>query len=65
MSLSRDVLLFSIVLMLWAVQIEASGYGTSNNIVLASFGIGLIGLIGSFFSSLNAVSQIPEPDSSE
>ncbi len=65
MSLSRDVLLFSIVLMLWAVQIEASGYGTSNNIVIASLGVGLIGLIGSFFSSLNALSQAPETDSSE
>lgn len=65
MSLSRDVLLFSVVLMLWAVQIEASGYGTSDNIVLASLGIGLIGLIGGFFSSLNRVSQSPEPDSSE
>lgn len=65
MSLSRDVLLFSIVLMLWAVQIESSGYGTSNNIVITSLGIGLIGLIGGFFSSLNALSQDPEPDSSE
>lgn len=65
MSLSRDVLLFSIVLMLLAVRIEASGYGTSNTIVLASLGIGLIGLIGSFFSSLNAVSQSPQSDSFE
>jgi uncharacterized membrane protein YcjF (UPF0283 family) len=62
MSLSRDVLLFSIVVMLWAVQIEASGYGTSDNIVLAALGIGLIGLVGSFVSSLNAVSQNPESD---
>ncbi len=65
MSLSRDVLLFSIVMMLWAVQIEASGYGSSDSIVLASLGIGVIGLIGSVFSSLNAVSQSPESDSTE
>ncbi len=65
MSLSRDVLLFSIVLMLWAVQIEASGYGSSGDIVLAAFGVGVVGLIGSFLSSLYAVSQSPEPDSSE
>ncbi|MFD1686260.1 hypothetical protein [Halobellus litoreus] len=64
MSLSRDVLLFSIVLMLWAVQIEASGYGTSNSIVLTSLGIGLFGLIGSFVSSLNVADQTTEPDSS-
>ncbi len=65
MSLSRDVLLFSIVLMLWAVQIEASGYGTSNTIVLTSLGVGVFGLIGSFFSSVNAANQSPESDSSE
>ena len=65
MSLSRDVLLFSIVLMLWAVQIEASGYGTSNTIVLTSLAIGLFGLIGSFFSSLNAANSDPEYDSTE
>jgi hypothetical protein len=65
MSLPRDVLLFSIVLMLLAVRIEARGYGTSNDIVLASLGLGLIGLIGSFFSSLSAASQGHESDTSE
>jgi hypothetical protein len=50
--------------MLWAVQIEASGYGTSDSIVLASLGIGLFGLIGSFVSSLNVADQTTEPDSS-
>ena len=65
MALSRDVLLFSIVLMLWAVQIEASGYGTSNTIVLISLAVGLFGLIGSFVSSLNAVDQRPEAESAE
>ncbi|QCC47520.1 hypothetical protein DV707_07515 [Halobellus limi] len=65
MSLSRDILLFSIVLMLWAVQIEASGYGASNTIVLTSLAVGLFGLIGSFFSSLNAASQDPESGPSE
>lgn len=52
MSLPRDTLLFSIVLMLWAVQVEASGYGTSGLMVLASLVVGLIGLVGSFLSSL-------------
>lgn len=65
MSLSRDVLLFSIVLMLWAVQIEANGYGISGAIVFTSLGLGLFGLIGSFISSLNAVSPDPVSGSSE
>jgi hypothetical protein len=38
--------------MLWAVQVEASGYGTSGLMVLASLVVGLIGLVGSFLSSL-------------
>jgi hypothetical protein len=65
MSLPRDVLLFSIVLMLWAIQIEASGYGTSNKIVLASVVIGLVGLLGSFVASLNAAGRRPESDAAE
>lgn len=60
MSLPRDTLLFSIVVMLWAVQIEASGYGSSDTIVLISLLIGGIGLAGSFLSSLTSVSQSPE-----
>jgi hypothetical protein len=55
MSLPRDALLFSIVLMLWAVQIETSGYGSSESMVFASLGLGLIGLAGSFFASMTAV----------
>jgi|AntRauMinimDraft_3_1070383.scaffolds.fasta_scaffold00991_2 hypothetical protein len=66
MSLPRDILLFSIVVMLWAVQIEASSeYRSSDTIVLASLAIGLIGLTGSFLSSLTSVSQSPEPDPTE
>jgi hypothetical protein len=65
MSLPRDVLLFSIVLMLWAVRIEARGYGSSGTIVLASLGLGLIGLAGSFALSVSAASQRPEPDTSD
>jgi hypothetical protein len=38
--------------MLWAVQVEASGYGTAGLMVLASLVVGLIGLVGSVFSSL-------------
>ena len=56
MSLSRDTLLFSIVLMLWAVQIEASGYGDPGIIIFASLVIGLGGLIGGFLSSSTSVS---------
>jgi hypothetical protein len=38
--------------MLWAVQIEASGYGSSDTIVIISLLIGGIGLAGSYLSSL-------------
>ena len=65
MSLPRDTLLFSIVVMLWAVQIEASGYGASDKIVLASLAIGVIGLSGSFLSSLHSIRQRPESDPTE
>jgi hypothetical protein len=33
---------------LWAVRVEASGYGDSGGIVLASPVIGVVGLLGSF-----------------
>lgn len=65
MSLSRDTLLFSIVVMLWAVQIEASGYGSSDLIVIASLIIGAIGLAGSFLSSLISANKIPEFEATE
>lgn len=62
MSLSRDVLLFSVVVMVWSVQIEARGYGSSESIVLAALAIGVIGLVGSIVSSLYAASQPPDSD---
>lgn len=65
MSLSRDVLLFSIVLMLWAVRIETRGYGSSGTIVLASLGIGLLGLVGSVISSVGSTGEHPDSDPSE
>jgi disulfide bond formation protein DsbB len=65
MSLSRDALLFSIVLMLLAVRIEARGYGSSGEIVLASLGIGLIGIVGSFVSSVASMGHRPDSDPSE
>lgn len=65
MSLTRDALLFSIVMMLWAVQIEASGYGSSDLMVFASLAIGGIGLAGSFLSSLSSASKGPEVDPTE
>jgi hypothetical protein len=49
------------VLMLWAVRIEARGYGTSGTIVLASLGIGVLGLVGSLFSAVTSVGQRPDP----
>jgi hypothetical protein len=52
MSLPRDLLLFSIVLMLMAVQIEASGYGQSGTFVIASLGLGLLGLAGSLVTTI-------------
>mgnify|MGYP006288345259 CR=1 len=60
MSLSRDALLFSIVLMLWAVRIEARGYGSSGKIVLASLGLGLLGVAGSFVVSLSSASRVDD-----
>ena len=65
MSLPRDALLFSIVLMLWAVQIETSGYGSTERMVFASLGIGMIGLAGSFFASMTSGDQSPASDSPE
>ena len=65
MSLSRDILLFSILLMLWAIRIETRGYGSSGKIVLASLGIGLIGLVGSFISTAVSKDQTPDSDPSE
>lgn len=64
MSLSSDVLLFSIVLMLWAVRIETRGYGSSGVIVLASLGIGLLGLVGSFISVVVSKGQGTDSDHS-
>ena len=54
MSLSRDVLLFSIVLMVWAVRIETRGYGSSGEVVVAALGFAVVGLAGSVVSSLRA-----------
>ena len=65
MSLSRDVLLFSIVVMVWSVQIEARGYGSSQSIVLAGLAIGVLGLVGSIASSLFAASKRPDSDPAE
>jgi hypothetical protein len=60
MSLSRDTLLFSIVLMLWAVRIETRGYGASGTVVLASLAVGVVGLAGSALSSLASATEPPE-----
>ncbi len=65
MSLPRDTLLFSIVLMLWAVEIEASGYGPSGSIVLTALAVGVIGLLGSVVTTLRATGPAAETDGSE
>lgn len=57
MALSTDTLLFSIVLMLMAVQIEASGYGSSGLWVLLGLTTGGFGLLGSFVSALQSVDE--------
>ena len=54
MSLPRDTLLFSVVLMLWAVRIETAGYEGSAAITGVALAVGLAGLVGSFVSSLRA-----------
>jgi predicted cation transporter len=65
MSLPRDTLLFSIVVMLWAVQIEASGYGSSGGIVIASLIIGVLGLAGSIISSIISANRASESEAIE
>jgi hypothetical protein len=60
MSLSRDVLLFSIVLMLWAVRVEVRGYGDSGAIVLAALALGVAGLLGALISA--AIGAGPNAD---
>ena len=60
MSLSRDVLLFSIVLMLWAVRVEVRGYGDSGGIVLAALALGVAGLLGGVISA--AIGAGPKAD---
>lgn len=57
MSLSRDALLFSIVLMLFAVREAVRGYSMAGGIVLVSLLIGVVALAGSAISSLLAVSK--------
>jgi putative effector of murein hydrolase len=54
MSLPRDILLFSIVLMVWAVRIETRGYESSGEVVVAALGFAVVGLAGSVVSSLRA-----------
>jgi hypothetical protein len=63
MSLSRDVLLFSIVLMLWAVRIETAGYEGAAAITGAALAVAVVGLLGSAVSSLRSVSQPTGSDS--
>ena len=65
MSLTRDILLFSIVVMLWAVHVEASGYGSSDSMVFSSLVIGGIGLAGRFLSSLSSARKRPEFEPTE
>ena len=65
MSLSRDTLLFSIVLMLWAVRIEASGYGRSQRIVIVALALALLGLVGSALSTLVGSSRDADYEAAE
>ena len=63
MSPPRDTLLFSIVLMVWAVRIEARGYGSFGELVVAALGLAVAGLAGSVVSSLRAAG--PTADAAE
>ena len=63
MSPSRDVLPFSIVLMLWAVRIETAGHEGSAAITGAALAIGIVGLVGRFVSSLRAATGTTGSDS--
>jgi len=62
MSLSRDALLFSIVLMLFALRIEIRGYGGSGWVVAVALGIAVVGLLGSARSTLRAADRSAETD---
>ncbi|WP_275882626.1 hypothetical protein [Halorhabdus sp. BNX81] len=65
MSLSRDALLFSILLMVWVVQIETGGVDpiAEQQAKLPLF-IGGIALLGSVLSSLYSMLEEAEPESS-
>jgi hypothetical protein len=51
MSLSRDLLLFGVLLMLWAVRIEVRGYGSSGTAVFLALAAGTAGLLWSVVST--------------
>ena len=53
------------MLLLWAVQIEASGYGQSGTIVLAGVAVGVIGLLGSVVATLRATDPAAGTDGFE
>jgi len=68
MSLSRDALLFSILLMVGAVQAEIASGGSSTTATDSAniaFFLGLTALFGSALSSLYSPSQDVEPESAE
>jgi len=68
MSLSRDALLFSILLMVGAVQAEIASGGSSTTATDSAniaFFLGLTALFGSAISSLYSPSQDVEPESAE
>ncbi|GEM_PF-4285185 len=60
MSLTRDTLLFSILLMLWAVKIEVEGYGSSGWIVLIALALGTLAIIGQGLARVATATGEPE-----
>ncbi|WP_275738225.1 hypothetical protein [Halorhabdus sp. SVX81] len=65
MSLSRDALLFSILLMLWAVQTEIGGVDPiAEQQAKLPLLLGGIALLGSVLSSLYSMLEEAEPESS-
>ena len=53
------------MLLLWAVQIEASGYGQSGPTVLTGVAVGAIGLLGSVVATLRATGPAAGTDGFE
>lgn len=51
--------------MLWAIRIEASGYGRSQRIVIVALAVALLGLVGSVITTVLGTSRDADYDAAE